>query len=205
MLVDAGYGLGQIAELVVSLKNFSRVDRSRSELFDVNEGLDVAIKICGSQFKNRIQIVRDYGTPPKIPCAPSQLNQVFLNILSNAAQAIGDEGSISIRTWDTKTDVNISIRDSGCGMDAQTRAHIFEPFFTTKDVGKGTGLGLSIVFRIIEDHHGSIHVDSTPGEGTDFTIRLPKKPPTQAHDSGATSVAAQTTVVDSSALGQAPA
>jgi len=172
-------------------------------MFDVNEGLDIAIKICGNQLKSRIQIVRDYGVLAKIPCAPSQLNQVFLNILSNAAQAIGDEGSIRIRTWDTETDVNISIRDSGCGMDVQTQAHIFEPFFTTKDVGQGTGLGLSIVFRIIEDHHGSIRVDSAPGEGAEFTIRLPKNPPAQGTTSEATGATAQSGGGESTAFRRA--
>lgn len=174
LLGDADHGLQQIAELVMSLKDFSRVDRSMTELFDLNEGLDVALKICQNQFKHRIQIDKNYGELPRIPCAPSQLNQVFLNILNNAAQAIDGEGTIRISTRDAGDKVEINIADSGCGMDEQTQAHIFEPFFTTKDIGKGTGLGLSIVFRIIEDHNGSIDVKSTLGVGTEFLITLPK-------------------------------
>lgn len=175
LLGDADHGLGQIAELVMSLKDFSRVDRSMTELFDLNDGLDMALKICQNQFKHRIEINKDYGELPRIPCAPSQLNQVFLNILNNAAQAIDGEGLIRIATRDTADTVEISIADNGCGMDEQTQAHIFEPFFTTKDVGKGTGLGLSIVFKIIEDHRGTIRVKSVPGEGTEFMISLPKR------------------------------
>lgn len=175
LLGDADHGLQQIAELVMSLKDFSRVDRSMTELFDLNDGLDVALKICQNQIKGRIEIEKNYGELPRIPCAPSQLNQVFLNILNNAAQAIDGDGLIRISTRDTGEHVEIAIADSGCGMDAQTQAHIFEPFFTTKDVGKGTGLGLSIVFKIIEDHRGTIGVKSAPGEGTEFLITLPKR------------------------------
>jgi signal transduction histidine kinase len=174
LLGDADHGLKQIAELVMSLKDFSRVDRSMTELFDLNDGLDVALKICQNQFKGRVEVEKDYGELPRIPCAPSQLNQVFLNILNNAAQAIDGEGTIRIATRDSGEAVEISITDSGCGMDEQTQAHIFEPFFTTKDIGQGTGLGLSIVFRIIEDHRGTISVKSTLGEGTEFLISLPK-------------------------------
>jgi two-component system, NtrC family, sensor kinase len=174
LLADAEHGLGQIADLVRSLKDFSRVDRSRTELFDVNEGLETALKICHNQLKGRVEIERDYGELPRIPCAPSQLNQVFLNLLTNAGQAIDGAGTIRVRTRDAGKHVEIAIRDSGCGMDEETRKHIFEPFFTTKDVGKGTGLGLTIVYRIVEDHRGRINVDSKPGAGTEFTISLPK-------------------------------
>jgi two-component system, NtrC family, sensor kinase len=173
LLADAQYGLEQIGELVMSLKNFSRVDRSQTELFNVNEGLDTSLKICHNQLKEHIQIERHYGEVPEISCAPSQLNQIFLNLINNAAQAIEGDGVIAIGTSTEGDDVLISIRDTGCGMDEETRAHIFEPFFTTKPVGEGTGLGLSIVFRIIEDHHGQISVDSALGKGTEFTIRLP--------------------------------
>ncbi|HKY91858.1 MAG TPA: ATP-binding protein [Nevskiaceae bacterium] len=177
LLGDADHGLAQIGELVMSLKNFSRVDRSFDERLNVNEGIDSALKICQSQLKNRVTIERDFGDLPEIPCAPSQLNQVFLNLITNAAQAIDGDGTIGIATRATAENVEIAIRDTGCGMDAETLAHIYEPFFTTKDVGKGTGLGLSIVFRIIEDHHGRIAVESTPGKGTTFTITLPKQAP----------------------------
>ena len=173
LLGDAQYGLEQIGELVMGLKNFSRVDRSQTELFDLNEGLDTSLKICQNNLKDRVQIEKHYGELPDIRCAPSQLNQVFLNLINNAAQAIDGPGTITLSTRQVDDHVEVSVRDTGSGMDAQTRDHIFEPFFTTKPVGEGTGLGLSIVFRIIEDHGGEISVESEPGQGTEFTVRLP--------------------------------
>ncbi|MBD2857864.1 GHKL domain-containing protein [Spongiibacter sp. KMU-158] len=173
LLADAQYGLEQISELVLSLKDFSRVDRSQTELFDVNDGLDTSLKICHNQLKDRVSIEREYAELPKISCAPSQLNQVFLNLINNASQAIDGAGTITIKTELENERVLIRVRDTGCGMDEETRAHIFEPFFTTKPIGEGTGLGLSIVFRIIEDHGGEISVASKKGEGTEFLISLP--------------------------------
>lgn len=173
LLADAQYGLEQIGELVMGLKNFSRVDRSQTESFNLNEGLDTSLKICQNNLKDRVEVKKDYGDLPDIRCAPSQLNQVFLNLINNAAQAIDGPGTITLSTRQLDDMVEVSIRDTGSGMDAQTREHIFEPFFTTKPVGEGTGLGLSIVFRIIEDHGGQISVESEPGQGTEFTIRLP--------------------------------
>lgn len=175
LLGDTDHGLQQIAELVSSLKDFSRVDRSRHDLFDVNDGIDSALKIAHNQLKHHVEIVKNYGQLPAIECSPSQLNQVFLNLINNAAQAMDDGGSITIETLAQTDGVHIRFTDTGCGMDQATIQRIFEPFFTTKPVGKGTGLGMSIVFRIIEDHGGTIDVDSTPGQGTTFTIRLPLK------------------------------
>jgi len=183
LLADTEYGLTQIAELVMSLKDFSRVDRSQSQLFDINEGIETALKICNSQLKDGVKITRMFAELPQINCAPSQLNQVFLNLITNAAQAMDGKGQICIRTSLHESDVEVAISDTGSGMDEETRAHIFEPFFTTKPVGKGTGLGLSIVFRIIEDHGGSIRVESELGKGTEFFIRLPVAGVNKASDS----------------------
>ncbi len=180
LLGDANYGLDQIGDLVLGLKDFSRVDRSLTESFNLNEGLETALKICQSQLKNRVEIRREYGDLPLVPCAPSQINQVFLNLLTNAAQAIEGEGIVTLRTRVDADQAVIEIADSGCGMDPETLAHIFEPFFTTKPVGQGTGLGLSIVFRIIEDHRGRIEAESTPGVGTTFRIRLPLRSSAEA-------------------------
>ncbi len=176
LLGDAQYGLEQISELVMGLKNFSRVDRSSTELFALNEGIDTSLKICQNQIKD-LEIVKEYGDLPDITCAPSQLNQVFLNLINNASQAMNGQGKLTIRTRQKGEEVEISIADNGCGMDEETVAHIFEPFFTTKAVGEGTGLGLSIVFRIIEDHGGRINVLSAPGQGTEFLINLPIRAP----------------------------
>ncbi|WP_269619272.1 ATP-binding protein [Zhongshania sp. BJYM1] len=173
LLADTEYGLKQIAELVMSLKDFSRVDRSQSQLFDLNEGIETALKICNSQLKDGVKVTRMFADLPEISCAPSQLNQVFLNLITNAAQAMDGKGQICIRTSIENDNVQVAISDTGSGMDEETRAHIFEPFFTTKPVGKGTGLGLSIVFRIIEDHGGTIRVESEVGKGTEFFISLP--------------------------------
>ncbi|WP_020648077.1 DAHL domain-containing protein [Solimonas variicoloris] len=181
LLADTDHGLLQIAELVASLKDFSRVDRSRHDLFNVNDGLDSALKIAHNQLKGRVEVIRQYGALPAIECSPSQLNQVFLNLITNAAQAIveaGQEnGRIYLHTQAEGDGIAIRILDTGVGMSEDVRARIFEPFFTTKPVGHGTGLGLSIVFRIIEDHGGRIEVRSTPGKGSAFTIRLPLRQP----------------------------
>ncbi|HEY0974905.1 MAG TPA: ATP-binding protein [Solimonas sp.] len=177
LLGDADHGLSQIAELVRSLKDFSRVDRSRSDVFNINDGLDAALKIANSQIKHRVEVVRSYGQVPPIECSPSQLNQVFLNLFTNAAQAIQDHGKLFIHT-SAKPDnggVVVRVMDTGSGMPEDVRKRIFEPFFTTKAVGQGTGLGLSIVYRIIQDHGGTIDVRSTPGKGTEFIINLPLK------------------------------
>lgn len=173
LLLDADHGLVQIADLVSSLKDFSRVDRSRTDVFDLNAGIESAIKICNNQLKNRVEVVREFGSLPEIECSPSQINQVFLNLINNAGQAIQGEGRITIRTAAEKDAVVVNVIDTGSGMSAEVKQRIFEPFFTTKPVGQGTGLGLSIVFRIVEEHGGRIEVESTLGKGTVFTLRLP--------------------------------
>ena len=173
LLQDTDHGLLQIGELVSSLKDFSRVDRSRTDLFNVNDGLDSALKIGHNLLKHRIEVVKQYGDVPQIECSPSQLNQVFLNLLTNAAQAIEGEGRIYLHTLPEDGGVGIRVLDTGCGMSEEVRQRIFEPFFTTKPVGKGTGLGLSIVYRIIEEHGGRIEVRSAPGKGSEFVIHLP--------------------------------
>ena len=141
LLRDTDHGLAQIAELVSSLKDFSRVDRSRADLFDVNAGIDSALKICNNQIKHRVAVERLFGDTPQIECSPSQLNQVFLNLFTNAAQAIDGEGLITVVTGAEPGGVYVKISDSGSGMSEEVRRRIFEPFFTTKPVGKGTGLG----------------------------------------------------------------
>ena len=180
LLGDTDHGLVQIADLVSSLKDFSRVDRSRNDLFDLNAGVDSALKICNSQLKGRVEVVRKYGKLPEIECSPSQINQVFLNLINNAGQAINSEGVITIETATEKNGVVVKVSDTGSGMSEETKKRIFEPFFTTKPVGKGTGLGLSIVFRIVEEHGGRIAVDSKSGVGTTFSLHLPLKQPLAA-------------------------
>jgi signal transduction histidine kinase len=128
-----------------------------------------------NRYKNRIEVIRNYGKIPLIECYPGQLNQVFMNILSNAIDAIDDKGTISINTYISEEYVRISIKDSGHGIPQNLKEKIFDPFFTTKGVGKGTGLGLSISQSIIEKHNGRIEVKSKSGKGTEFIIILPVK------------------------------
>ncbi len=173
LLADNDHGLLQITELVASLKDFSRLDRAKNDQFNVNEGLESTLKIAQNHLKDRIEVERKFGSLPNIECSPSQINQVFLNIITNAAQAIDGQGKITISTVSAGDHVIVRIQDTGSGMDEETRKRIFDPFYTTKAVGQGTGLGLSIAFRIIEEHGGRINVKSTPGVGTEFVLALP--------------------------------
>ncbi|MGH8459315.1 MAG: sensor histidine kinase, partial [Nevskiales bacterium] len=174
LLTDSIRGLNQINDLVSNLKDFSRLDRSRMDWFDVNEGLNGTLTISRNQIKDRVEVVKNYGQVPQIQCAPSQVNQIFLNLITNATQAIGSGGGqIRLTTRATGGEVQIVFEDTGCGMTPEIMSKIYEPFFTTKEIGKGTGLGLSIVYQIIEEHHGRIEVHSEPGKGSRFTVTLP--------------------------------
>ncbi|MFN0301533.1 MAG: DAHL domain-containing protein [Burkholderiales bacterium] len=174
LLREGSRGIGQIADMVVNLKNFSRIDRVRAVEFDLREGIESTLMLAKNLLKNKITITKAFDPIPKVMCAPSQINQVFLNILSNATQAIVDTGEITIRTaqHDDKH-VRIEIQDDGAGIPADVLPKIFDPFFTTKEIGKGTGMGLSISYKIIEEHGGRILVDSEVGLGTSFSIILP--------------------------------
>jgi signal transduction histidine kinase len=181
LVQDGLYGIGQISELVNNLRNFARLDRSKMAEFDLNEGLAAALSIAKHQLKKRT-VNRQLGAIPKVACAPSQINQVFLNLLTNAAQATPEEGGvITVRTFQPDRErVTVEVTDNGHGIPAEVLPKIFDPFFTTKDVGKGTGLGLSIVYKIVEQHGGKISVDSNVGVGTRFTVVLPLQPPAPA-------------------------
>ncbi|MEJ2542566.1 MAG: MCP four helix bundle domain-containing protein [Calditrichaceae bacterium] len=160
-------------EIVIGLRNFSRMDEDAIKVANVNEGIDSTLMLLRNKIKNKITINKEYGQIPPIDCYPGKLNQVFMNILNNATDAIKDVGEISIRTWGNDNHIFISIKDNGIGMPENVRKRIFEPFFTTKDVGQGTGLGLSISFGIIEKHKGTITVKSKKNEGSEFIIQLP--------------------------------
>jgi two-component system, NtrC family, sensor kinase len=166
-------GATRTKEIVKSLRNFTRLDESSLKDADLQEGLDSTLAILNHQIKNRITVTRQYGNLRPVACYPGPLNQVFMNILSNAVQAIKGEGTIAVTTRVEDSFAIVSIKDSGPGMTEEVKKHIFEPFFTTKDVGEGTGLGLSISYGIVEKHQGKIEVNSKVGEGTEFIIRLP--------------------------------
>jgi signal transduction histidine kinase len=177
LVQDGLYGIGQISELVNNLRNFARLDRSKMAEFDLNEGLAAALSIAKHQLKKRT-VNKALGAIPKVACAPSQINQVFLNLLTNAAQATPEEGGvITVRTFQPDREhVAVEVADNGHGIAAEVLPKIFDPFFTTKEVGKGTGLGLSISYKIVESHGGRITVDSKVGVGTRFRVTLPVKP-----------------------------
>jgi len=168
-------GAMRTSEIVKGLRNFSRLDQNVYLKANLNESLESTLTLLHSSYKNRIVIIKELGEIEEVECFPGKINQVFMNILSNAIQAIPGQGTIFIRTRQVVDIVKISVKDTGAGMSESVRKKIFDPFFTTKDVGKGTGLGLSISFGIIQKHNGEIEVFSTPGEGTEFVISLPVK------------------------------
>jgi signal transduction histidine kinase len=173
--VDDGlYGISQISELVGNLKNFSRLDRNKVARFDLREGLDSTLQIARNVVKTK-RIVKKYDDVPQVSCSPSQINQVFLNLITNAAQATPEPGGLITLVTRLSGDGNVAVdvEDNGHGIPPDVLPKIFDPFFTTKDVGKGTGLGLSICYKIVEQHGGRIEVQSTVGEGTRFTVTLP--------------------------------
>jgi signal transduction histidine kinase len=173
LLSDASEGLGQLGSLVLNLKGFSRVDRDGMDSMDLNEGVESALMIAQHQLRDRVKIVKHLQPLPKVRCMPSQMNQVFLNLITNAAQAIDGDGTLTIDSKVVNNNVEISFADTGCGISDDILPKIFDPFFTTKQVGEGTGLGLSIVHKILKGHGGSIKVRTTPKKGSVFTLTLP--------------------------------
>jgi signal transduction histidine kinase len=173
LMDDSLYGIGQISELVLNLKNFSRMDAVATEAVNLNDCIESALNIGRNVLRNKLEVIKELAELPKLTCSPSQLNQVFLNLFTNAAQAMDAMGQLHIRTWFATDAIHISVTDNGKGIPADVLARIFDPFFTTKPVGEGTGLGLAISHQIISQHGGEITVDSKPGIGTTFNIRLP--------------------------------
>lgn len=161
------------AEIVKGLRTFSRLDEEEVKMASVLDGIDSTLTLLSKKLEPRIKVVRQYEQVPEIECYPGKLGQVYMNLLSNAIDAIAGEGQIEITVRQIKDHIELKIADTGVGMSSSVIRRIFEPFYTTKDVGVGTGLGLSISYSIIERHHGTIEVDSTPGVGTTFTITLP--------------------------------
>ena len=168
-------GIQRVRKIVQDLKDFSRVDaRQEWESVDLHAGIDSTLNIVNNEIKYKADVVKHYGALPEIQCLPSELNQVFMNLLVNAAQAMGKErGTITIRTGVQGERVWLEFADTGCGIPKEAQSRIFDPFFTTKPVGKGTGLGLSLTYGIVQKHNGHISVRSEPGHGSVFRIELP--------------------------------
>lgn len=174
LLQESRDGLTRVKQIVQDLKDFSHVDEAEWQWADLRRGLESTLNIVNNELKYKADVIRDYSDLPAVECIPSQLNQVFMNLLVNGAHAIEQHGTITIRTGlEGEDKVWVEIRDSGHGISAEHMKRIFDPFFTTKPVGKGTGLGLSLTYGIIERHKGTILVDSVPGQGTAFKVILP--------------------------------
>jgi hypothetical protein len=172
-------GASRTAEIVKGLRIFSRLDEDDLKKADINEGINSTLIITNNMLNNTIQVHKNFANMPLIECYPGKLNQVFLNMISNAVYAIrkkfgeSEGGILSITTNADENHVYITIGDNGTGMDENTKKRLFEPFFTTKDVGEGTGLGMSIAYNTINKHHGQININSELGKGTEFIITLP--------------------------------
>ncbi|MDD2500865.1 MAG: ATP-binding protein [Geobacter sp.] len=175
LIAESLEGTNRVSDIVKNLRSFSRVDDFAFKLADVNTCLESAIRITHHELRHKAVIHRKFGTIPKLHCQAQQLNQVFMNLLVNAAHALDKRGEVTVSTWSDTKNISISVADTGCGIPEELQQRIFEPFFTTKEINKGTGLGLSIVADIIRQHHGTISVQSQLGQGTTFTIKLPIK------------------------------
>ncbi len=173
-VIDESFeGMARVAKIVSDLKDFAHVDKAELEHADLNNGIESTLNIVWNELKYKAQVIKDFGNIPLVECYPQRLNQVFMNIMVNAAQAIEDKGEIRITTRAENGYVEIRISDTGKGIPPDELPKIFDPFFTTKEVGKGTGLGLNMAYNIIQKHKGTIDVESEVGKGTTFIIRIP--------------------------------
>ena len=175
LLSDGSYGLSEISKLVTSLKDFARLDRQSTEEIDIHQCIDNSLTIASNSIKeNNVEVIKSYGELPTITCIPSKLNQLFLNIINNACQAMTDNsGQLKVSSEQVNDNIVIKFKDNGAGMSEEIMSKIFDPFFTTKEIGKGTGLGLSIAYKIVKSHGGKIDVKSENGQGTEMIISLP--------------------------------
>ena len=167
-------GMERVRRIVMDLKHFSHQGESEMQYADLNAELESTLNMVWNELKYKATITKEYGDLPRIQCYPTELNQVFMNLLMNAGQAIPDRGEITVRTFQENGNIRIQICDSGVGIPKENLPRLFDPFFTTKEPGKGTGLGLSIAHSIVvEKHHGTLVAQSEIGKGTTFTITLP--------------------------------
>jgi two-component system, NtrC family, sensor kinase len=179
LMQDAIHGIEQISEIVLNLKNFSRLDRAKVSEFSVHGGLDSTLLLAKNLLKNKVEVRKEYGAISSISGSPSQINQVFLNLITNAVHAMPERAEPNIITLRTAMEdqdtVRIEVQDNGSGIPKDVLPKIFDPFFTTKAIGQGTGMGLSISYKIVTEHGGKISVDTELDVGTVFTILLPVK------------------------------
>ncbi|MBT0963737.1 ATP-binding protein [Denitromonas iodatirespirans] len=180
LVTESREGLDRVKRIVQDLKDFSRMGESEAAWADLHHCLDTTLNVVANEIKYKAEVVKHYGELPEVECVASQINQVFMNLVVNAAQAIAERGTVTITTGTEGDGVFVAVRDTGVGIPPEVKKRIFDPFYTTKPVGTGTGLGLSVSYSIIERHGGRITVDSTVGEGSEFRIWLPVHHPAPA-------------------------
>jgi signal transduction histidine kinase len=173
LINESTLGIERVRRIVRDLKTFSHIDSTEWQFVNLNDCLDSTINLAGNEFGQKVQVVKQYGEIPDIECLPSEINQVLLNLLLNAVQAVETHGTITVRSGGEDGKVWVEVADTGCGIPPENLKHIYDPFFTTKPVGTGTGLGLSITYGIVRKHGGRIDVQSEPGKGTTFRVTLP--------------------------------
>jgi signal transduction histidine kinase len=173
LIRESQEGVERIKNIVIDLKDFAHPGEDKMQTADVNKGIESTLNVVWNELKYKATVIKDFGQLPLVSCYPQQLNQVFMNILVNAAQAIHDHGEIRISTEAEDGFITVRISDSGVGIPPENLSRIFDPFFTTKEVGKGTGLGMNVAYNIIQKHNGRIDVESTVGKGTTFSVRIP--------------------------------
>ena len=173
-LREMGEGLDRVKELVLNLRTFSRADEGDFKTIDLGDSIDSVLLLLRHKTSGRINVEKHYGPDRSLSCYAGRLNQVFMNLIANAADAISGKGKIVITITQTEDMFIISVRDTGKGISKAIQDRIFEPFFTTKPAGQGTGLGLAISYGIVQDHHGSIEVESQEGSGTEFRVSIPR-------------------------------
>jgi signal transduction histidine kinase len=188
MLSSMSIGSERIRQIVLSLRNFSRLDESEKKRVDIHEGIDSTLLLCNHRLQPHIEVITRYDELDPIECYPAQLNQVFMHLISNAIDALESQPQQESKTRQSRHQIiiqtqkinektiQVKIADNGPGIDEAIRRKIFDPFYTTKPPGKGTGLGLSIVYRVVEKHGGKIEVSSEPGKGAEFRLTLPIQP-----------------------------
>ena len=182
VVAESVEGLMRVAKIVADLKNFAHMKVDETQWVDINAGIESTLNIVWNQLKYKAEVIKELGLLPQVRCYPQRINQVVMNLLVNASQAIREHGRILIKTSADDQQVSITVSDTGEGIPSENLNKIFDPFFTTKDVGKGTGLGLNVAYQIVASHKGRIDVDSSPGHGTTFRIHLPIDPDFDAPD-----------------------
>ncbi|WP_162301347.1 ATP-binding protein [Cognatilysobacter segetis] len=181
LLDESREGIERVTRIVQDLKEFSHVGRNETmRPADLLKGLESTLNIVWNDLKYKVKLEKIYGDMPPVECLPSEINQVFMNLLINAGQAIAERGTITLACGTENGEAWVSVADTGCGIPEDALGRIFDPFFTTKPIGRGTGLGLAICYRIVEKHHGHIEVQSTVGQGTTFRVVLPVTQPADA-------------------------